>query len=213
MSRQKRPELWSDFDGTVVETLPLFHPRNWIKFPLAIMPGYADFLASVKASGVTIGGIISKRPSMFRYWPTLFTIRSLRLDSYFYGKRIVLSGTNRGKGRFIANRARSTAVGMIEDKPHKLLPPLLTAIDVNIHAADNALQPILIGVVDHPRSHQYLRTALQRAERSHYQIKRLNSSMWQVFIPGAEATSVRIVLLKPYNKKSGQAFARLLKTS
>ncbi len=205
------PELWSDFDGTAVEILPLFHPRNWIKFPLGMLHGYSDFLRAIQNSGITIGGIVSKRPSIIRYWPTLFTIKSLKLDTYFRGKQIVLCGTNRGKGRFIVLRAQERPIAMLEDKPHKLLPPLLLAIE-RYTKASLPLKPIIVGVVNHPRNHEYLTMALKRIDRPSRRIKAVRGQ-WQVFVSEYPRPVLTIVLLDPYTSKSGQHFAGLIKSA
>lgn len=208
--KQPAPELWSDFDGTAVEILPLFHPRNWIKFPLGIMPGYSDFLEGVQRTGVAIGGIISKRPSIIRYWPTLFTIRSHELDKFFPGERIILSGSNRAKGRFIASRALNTRIGLLEDKPHKLLKPLVVALRSQSAISLNTY-PILLGVVHHPKADKYLRTALAQLKDLQCKIRQTSPSTWEVSINRPDTPIITITALGPYSQPQGRDFAQVLK--
>src|SRR5690606_11352284 len=121
MRKNGPPELWCDFDGTLVTTRSKIDPRNWTKYPMDGVPEAAYFLGGVLGEGVDVAGIVSRRSAHFRSSVTRWALRDTGLDRYFTDPgNIVLAGSEENKGRFLVKRSRERTVGMLEDKPHHL---------------------------------------------------------------------------------------------
>ncbi len=152
------PEFWTDFDGTAVELVSKFDPRNWIKYPLPTMVGYTAFLRGVRRQDVVVGGVISRRPDIpIRRFVTRRSIVNLGLDAYLNPDHIVLTGSEERKGRYIAERALHRTVGLIDDKPHKVGPTILAGLSSGPGSPNFAGQQVRValGVVNHPKSKTY----------------------------------------------------------
>lgn len=152
------PRLWSDFDGTAVGIVSKSNPRNWSKYPLPAIEGYADFLRGVQSTGVEIAGVVSRRPDIFiRRMATARSITKLGFSEFFtHPDQIVHKGSEEAKGRFVAEQSRETAVGMLEDKPHKLGAVMLGALSEQVQHPELTHKSILLGVVNHSRSQEYI---------------------------------------------------------
>src|SRR5690242_14183199 len=94
MSKERPAELWSDFDGTAVELVSPFNPRNWRKYPMEMIPGYREFLQTAKDEGLEIAGVVSRRHEL-RRGVTERAIADLGLDEFFHHpSQVVLAGSH-----------------------------------------------------------------------------------------------------------------------
>lgn len=209
------PKLWSDFDGTAVRLARGYDPRNWAKYPLPVMEGYPDFLGGVQSKGVEIGGVVSRRPNIFvRRLATVKSIENLDLLDFFMGKQVALEGSEEAKGKFVARQSRQTVVGMLEDKPHRHGVALMSALGENDRIPDVPPHPILIGVVNHARSGEYIDRLAEHAGDA------LSDLSADVTASGNEITNgftvrtgslnMHVVQLEPYSEAAGQEFGQRL---
>ncbi len=207
------PELWSDFDGTAVALVRKTNPRNWIKYPLPALTGYLDFLKGVQSTGIEIGGIVSRRPDIYpRRWATMRSIARLGMASYF-GKQVVLTGSETAKGQFVVERSRQTTVGIIEDKPHRLIEVLLSMLS----EPEQPLNSILLGIVSHARSQEYLERSLEIAEARTSGVLSVNQfadgsipASTTSFSLKADAIDLHVVPLGSYSESAGREFGHSL---
>lgn len=137
--------LFSDFDGTAVVTVPKWDPRNWLKYPLDMQPGYDDFLDGMVQTGVQLDSIVSVRPDIApRRWVTDRSMRELGLTDYF--EDVHLTGKERAKAAVIVDRADTVGVqnvGMIDDR----LRIAAALIDVLNARPDEQQLDVTLGVV------------------------------------------------------------------
>lgn len=213
---EPRPELWSDFDGTAVKIAKKTDPRNWSKYPLPGVKGYADFLRGVHESGVEVAGIVSRRPNIFlRRLATSRSVSKLGYSEFFGSKnQIVLTGSEEAKGRFVVERSRETPVAMVEDKPHKLGSVLLGALTEPLARPEIPHHPILLGVVHHPRSQEYVESLYQSVNRlaaqSDLQVTQTGPMTALGMTIVAEQFALHVVQLSPYAEYIGQEFGQKL---
>jgi hypothetical protein len=203
------PQLWSDFDGTAVEGLRYYNPRNWTKYPLAGMPGYADFLRGVQSRGVEIGGVISRRPNIApRRWATASTVAKLGLNEFFNPYQIVLAGSEYDKGLFIAKESHKSPVGVLEDKPHRLARVFFEALRASRQDTFSS-HPITLGVVAHSRTEEYIERMRETMLKSTPGAE-ISDGTDAYFAIEGENYSVRVVALSEYTEEAGSDFGRLL---
>lgn len=211
---EQTPKLWSDFDGTAVAVVRKINPRNWSKYPLPSIAGYSDFLRGVRASGVEIAGVVSRRPDILaRRMATSRSITKLGF-SEFFGKRdqIVHAGSDSAKGRFVARQSEASAIGMLEDKPHHLGSIIIGAL-IEPSSPDISHHPILLGVVNHRRSQEHIEVLHDMTTKNlkgDINISQTGESgLW-----GLEITCARFLLdvvqLAPYTNQSGEEFGNRL---
>lgn len=213
MSQAKQsPRLWSDFDGTAVEKLFLVHPRNGIKYPLKGIPGYADFLKGARDSDVEIGGVLSARPNgRSRRWATARSMSSLGLGNLFAPPaQVILAGSDQAKGLHLVAESRTTTVGMLEDRPHRVGPVLFNALMTDASAPKTAHHPIVIGVVEHARSDEYIERLMQQAQQLGERVV-IAESAASIHIT-SESAQIGLVALPAYSMQAGQDFAARLLT-
>lgn len=210
------PRLWSDFDGTAVGLVGKADPRNWSKYPLPGIEGYAEFLTGVRASGVEVAGVVSRRPDiLLRRMATARSITKLGFGEFFTRpEQIVLAGSEEAKGMFVVEQSRDTTTGMLEDNPHKLGAVLLDAMT---RPTDDTApsHPIVLGVVSHGRSVEY-------AEKLYYQALGAASGMDELEVKTAgesdrfsvlntrSMTRLLVVPLEPYSRQAGEAFGNIV---
>lgn len=207
--------LWSDFDGTAVETLGPLNPRNWLKYPLEGISGYDDFLEGAQETGVELGGIVSRRPDILpRRFVTARSIADLGLEHFFpAADQRVLTGDEARKGSFVVEEARKgRPVGFIDDKPHRAGPAILAALIET--PLDVETPTITLGVVNHARSEEYMMRFIESA-RGHYEetgvsvTEKVNDHSFA--LRGREYRfRLDVVRLPYYSAAAGEAFARRL---
>ncbi len=216
---EQTPRLWSDFDGTAVVIARKSDPRNWSKYPLRGLAGYSDFLKGVQSTGVEIAGVVSRRPDIFiRRMATARSITKLGFANFFSrSEQIVHKGSEAAKGRFIAEQSRQTTVGMLEDKPHKLGAILLGALTEPLQHPEATHHPIVLGVVSHGRSQEYIERLVEQAKArttGDLFVTEFASGVGPAAIIGfrleAEALTLHVTPLQPYSEDAGAAFGHKL---
>lgn len=207
------PRLWSDFDGTAVRIVSKINPCNWLKYPLPAIEGYADFLRGVRSTDVEIAGIVSRRPDIaVRRMATARSIAKLGFSEFFpYPDQIVHKGSEKAKGRFVAEQSRATAVGMLEDKPHKLgVAVLLGVLLEHAQRPESATyNPILLGAVNHGRSQEYIERLAAVADALVGNSIAVSEVEDGLSIK-ADGFSMDVVRLQPFSQSAGQEFGRRL---
>jgi hypothetical protein len=211
------PRLWSDFDGTAVGIAKKTNPRNWSKYPLPGIVGYADFLRGVQSTGVEIAGIVSRRPDMFiRRFATGLSVHTLGYQEFFdEPKKIVHAGSEKAKGQFVVEQSKATVIGILEDKPHKLGAVMLGALkEARVHPK-TAHNPIVMGVVSHDKSQENLERMAESAAAAQHRdldIIELDSSETGIngFCFELESLRLAVVQLRPYSLESGKEFGQML---
>jgi hypothetical protein len=209
----EKPRLWSDFDGTAVEIVPKWNPRNWSKYPLAGIEGYKAFLTAVSDSGVEVAGVISRRPNIApRRYVTARSISQLGL-SRFFGEpsQQVLVGSEENKGDFLARESLKAPVGIIDDKPHRLGSAMLHALfQLQERGGHEDRKGVVLGAVNHPKIESYIDQLAKEA---------LAGGLEVAFTPNGEHDStmivgdtywVKVVPLDPYSAAAGRSFANEL---
>lgn len=210
------PRLLTDFDGTVVEKLnpanPLHWRRNLRKYPLAGMEGYVEFLGGVQSTGVEIGPVVSKRAERLRRGKTTRSISDLSL-SEFFGRpdQVILAGSEKEKGRVVAEQSLLRAIGMLEDSPHKLGKSLLEYALKNSQVEGH--HPILIGVVSHGTSYEKiseLRGELRHRPQTDDVVVRGEVGSNIGFTAYMGPLEVHVTQLEPYTAEEGRRFGERL---
>jgi hypothetical protein len=212
-------ELWSDFDGTAVEIVRKTDPRNWSKYPLPGLAGYNDFLGGVRSTGVPVAGVISRRPNiLIRRMATARSITKLGFAELPNRPgQIVHTGSEEKKGQFIAERSREAVIGMLEDRPHRLGAILLGAMAEPMRHPKVHHHSILVGVVAHPRSQEYIDRLLELAEplagvgldtREFVDQSELGATTGFSF--QTESLGLQVVPLHPYSRQAGEVFGNKL---
>lgn len=211
---ERPPQLWSDFDGTAVETVSKANPRNWLKYPLAGLAGYVEFLRGVQAGGVEVAGIISRRPEIApRRWATNRTIAQLGLSEFFSNpSQVLLVGSETAKAFHLSVESAFGTVGVIDDKPHKVGQALLKNLFVDAPkvAEHRDHNPIVLGVIAHEKSQEYVERLVDQADilvdvqRDGLRIEEVTGG--GVSIVG-RALNLRVVQLEPFTRQAGEHFA------
>jgi hypothetical protein len=212
------PVLWSDFDGTAVETVGLLNPRNWAKYPLDGVPGYEEFLEGVQEGEVDIGGIVSRRPNIFpRRFVTARSIADLGLQRFFPdADSVVLAGSEAAKGAFVALEALEgqRPVGIVDDKPHRVGTALIAAMRKIPLENGRRIAPVTLGAVNHDRTEEYMASFIEAMQAAHDDtgISVTESSEEHSFVLRAPERNFRlnVVGLPEYSTEAGQAFAERL---
>lgn len=220
-SRDVGVELWSDFDGTVVEKRKWYEPRNWTKYPLGGIEGYGDFIQGVEDAEVKIAGVISRRPDIAqRRHVTQKSIAALGLAGVFSDESVHLLGSDGAKAAMLIDRSKEAVVGMIDDNSH----------DLALHAlAQSALRrtgahrhPIVLGAVSGTSTDERVDNFLQdfrnlgivgsqvSVEENGYQSDGYTSDTIRVSTRNDIGLSLEIVALPEYSHSAGDAFARHL---
>lgn len=214
-----QPRLWSDFDGTAVALARKTDPRNWSKYPLRGLAGYVEFLKGVQSTGVEIAGVVSRRPDIFpRRLATNRSIAKLGLSKFFNRpEQVVHQGSEEAKGRFVLEQSRISTIGMLEDKPHKLGAVLLGALTEPVRHLDVPRHPILLGVVSHDRSQEYIERLVEQVEakitgglhvtESSCGIGRAISTSFRL---ETEFLNLHVTPLQPYSEQAGEAFGQAI---
>ncbi len=203
-------KLWSDFDGTAVALARKVDPRNWTKYPLKALPGFTDFLSGVIEGGADFAGFVSRRPGV-RRWVTMRSISKLGISSHFTnGQRLVLTGSEEDKGRFLTNESLDHVVGMVEDKPHQLGHVLIgSLLESKRHLAERN-HMIVLGAVAHARTQEYLDRLLTGIDvLTDVTIHEPGDGDYQLHGPSFQ---LDIVPLQPYSHTAGLQFAAKLGT-
>jgi hypothetical protein len=209
------PALWSDFDGTAVEKLNPKNPRHWprniAKYPLAGIEGYADFLKGAQASGVEIGGVVSRRPNIFvRRLATVHSIRKLGLVDYFpRGEHLALEGSEEAKAKFVARQSRQRVIGVLEDNPQKLGVEIMKVLGDNDDVPAVPPHSILLGVVHHPKSQKCMG---ELADKAGPAATDLASQLQPAdgFTIRTGSLNMHVVKLQPYSQIAGEDFGQQL---
>lgn len=204
MAEVPRPRVYTDFDGTAIDIVGKHDWRNWLKTGIPLLPGYTDFLQGVHDGGVEISGVISRRGEM-RRGTTMRAITTLGLSEHFGDPaKVILAGSERAKGQYLADQSRTSPVGMLEDKPHKLVPIVVGALMTS--ESQQPHYPITIGAVAGPR-------APERIDQITPAIRFLGAATASTpdgLKISHGAMAVNVVPLPGYSYESGQAFAQEL---
>jgi predicted secreted acid phosphatase len=201
-----RPVLWSDFDGTAVQLRPKRDPRNWAKYPMELQAGFLEFLQGVEEGGVELAGVVSRRPKLRRY-VTQRSMAKLGIDQYLSPQQIVLTGSEKAKGQFLADQSSNVPTAVLEDKPHKLVPEILKGMAQN--AADEwyPAQHLVIGVASHDRTKEYMdKLVTQDIQLEHADNLSVVGDEASCYIQAARF-SVHAICIGAYSQESGHRFA------
>ena len=198
--------MWSDFDGTAVELAGKMDPRNWLKYPLPMIPGYTDFLDGVEEGEVDIAGVVSRRPNI---WPrrvvTERSIAQLGLSEYFEGSHIHLAGSEIKKAGIVVARSIYADVGLVDDKPHRVGVEMIRVLEqFGLPAV------VKLGAVAHAGRTAYLDELKYRAEFAGAAVDESHDGQFNIAV--GEST-LRVVELEPYSFEAGQQFAEVIKES
>lgn len=199
------PELWSDFDGTAVGIKGKIDPRNWTKYPLPVIDGYADFLKGFGDYGGRIAGIVSRRPDIApRRLATHRSIAKLGLQAYFGDpSKVLLTGSETTKAAHVLGEAAHARVGLIDDKPHRVGAEMIESLSAN-HSTEST--HITLGAVRHDKQEEYMDRLLSFAEQhpSVGSIEEWKGGPRYDIIVGE--SRLCLVGLKPYSRTAGQVF-------
>lgn len=211
------PRLWSDFDGTAVAIVRKTNPRNWSKYPLLGVDGYADFLRGVQSAGVDVAGVVSRRPDILvRRMATARSITKLGYAEFFtIPEQIVHKGSEEAKGKFVAEQSCLATIGMLEDKPHKLGSVLLEALTGPMLPTQVPHHPIVLGVVAHDSSQKYIERLAEMVETTKNGGLVVNETGPSPMAPiglsiRGESVLLDVVQLEPYSKNAGAEFGHRL---
>lgn len=212
MTKKRAPTLWSDFDGTAVKKYGSRNPLNWTKYPLPALPGYLDFMRGVQHTGVALGGVVTIRKEFFRRHLTELSIRKLGYGGIILPSSVEYAGSEKGKGRFVAEQSRKGVVGMIDDKPHWVGKVILEAL-----VEGNTYNPIILGAVGHAHTEHYMERLCDVARSLELLVHETNSGEPET--PGLGFTAsngqqtLQVVQIGAYSVEAGQAFGNLLQAA
>ena len=217
MSTSTRPILHTDFDGTAVEIATGI--ANARKYPLVGIPGFRSFIEGVSETGVQIGQIVSRRPDDFFGQRRRVTERSVEdmgmADFFGHPSSIYLAGkftiseiwkkeSERLKAGYVASFARDRVVGMIDDKPHKVGTELISSLeDLDVNP-----RTVLLGVVKHAKSIEYMTRLWQSAEDRRHRVEELTGGLG--FRISNQSFELDVFQLPEYSFEAGQAFGSML---
>jgi hypothetical protein len=210
------PRLWSDFDGTAVRKFGTSDPRNWTKYPLPGIPDYLEFIKGVQSAGVEFAGVVTKRKRVVRQLVTNMSLNQLGYSDIIKPNMVEYAGTEERKGYFIALKSTEGAVGMIDDKPHKLGIAILEALALPLRATrDPSINPILLGVVPQfDKSQEYIEKLAEQAVTvpiDGLQVIETGSNGIAGLAIRAENLVLDVIQLAPYSQIEGKDFSlRLL---
>lgn len=205
------PKFLSDFDGTAVRKYGYKNPRNWLKYPLPRISGYLEFLGGVQEADIDFEGVVTVRKE---FWRRRFTNRSLRKLGYtgvINPSMINYAGTEEAKGRFVAEKTEAAAVGMIDDKPHKIGMAVLDAVE---KSPGGYHHPLLLGVVAHDQSAEHINEFMELAEDSQGDLPVTVDPIGMLAGDGFTITkgplTMHVVQLEPYSNAEGVQFGETL---
>lgn len=209
------PLLWSDFDGTAVEKLPKYNPRNWSKYPLKPLDGFVAFLGGARKVGVEFGGFVSRRPDIaLRHWATRESLIDIGLRHLVADEQMIHTGSEEAKALRIVQESQRGPIGFLEDRPHRLVPHMLSAL-AEQDFADTRPNPITLGVVEHDNTARYIEqiadyaqatTGITGVEGSHHKDRWLSIHQAGTYIP-----LVTVVAVGPYSFQGGEKFATAIR--
>jgi hypothetical protein len=216
MSEARKPQLWSDFDGTAVETVAWFNPRNWSKNNLAGIDGYKEFLEGAAKGELDVRGVVSRRPNIGqRHRATQRAIYQLGLEAVFDGN-VILAGSEENKGNFIAKQSQDGKIAVIDDKPHRLVPAILAGLsqiaerpntlDDQQQIGDTSPLHVVLGVVNHEKTAHYFNRMLRETSVPSHASPRYSSQGVITF--SERRFSLNVVRLAPYSNDAGLEFAQ-----
>ncbi len=193
-------------DGTIIQTIFHHNPRNWLKLWPTAKAGYKQFLDALQDCGVSVHGLVSRRPNFWVIrWVTQKTISRLKLSHYFPPEHIVLAGSDDYKGAFVAEQAQQSPVVMIEDKPYRIGPVIVKCrLQITGH-------PLTLAVVPHSRAIKYTLRLRERLEHIPGVIVRSDSNQnFSVYSPGRKQALLHVVVLQEYSAKTARTLAKQL---
>lgn len=217
--RKQVAEVWSDFDGTIIESIPTNNIGNWMKRPMGGIKDYRHFLDGIRFSDVSVEGIISRRPSTLP-WRLLtdFSMAGQRLEGFFNDPTVHLLAAEHAKAEWLVERSRERVVGVVEDRPHRLGASILKSL-VSV-PKDVEWHPIVIGAVPHYWTDTFFCKFLESTEHlagAGYDIQTTISTFRAVESRKAaisvEAENFRldVVPLPKYSERAGIVFGKYLR--
>ncbi|MCL2037559.1 hypothetical protein FWG95_00950 [Candidatus Saccharibacteria bacterium] len=199
-------EYQTDFDGTVVEKLGLFDPRNAMKYPLRKRCGYEDFVAGAEGEGLPLAGVVSARPDI---WPRRLamerSIRTQGLTEVFAGRPLLLLGNEGAKARkVLEGLAANDVVAEIDDKPQSIGQAI-----IRVALADPLLRgTAVVGAVEHEKTDLYLGIFKERMHRAGLTPVCQGNEI--TVVTDDRRFSLVVVRTGPYNEANGGRFAGLV---
>lgn len=208
MTTKNSPEVWSDFDGTAVETVGIANPRNWLKYPLAMIAGYSDFLSGINVSGSQVAGVVSRRPDIFpRRLATHLSMYDHDINRVLKNN-VVLTGSESKKGLFVAHKAMNTVVGLLEDKPHRIGVEVVKALSATV--GEYEVAEVVIGVPQEDDAFdkiaRFERQMCQKRDEFGLGFIGTDLDSKNVTIYGEGGFTVRVMPLEGYSFESGTSF-------
>lgn len=209
------PKLWSDFDGTIVAPFT-WNPFGWSKSLFAGKEGYTDFLQGVQNGGVEIAGIVSRRPNIpLIRLATALTITKFGLRRFFdHPDRVILTSSDGNKGRFVVKQAKNKVIGIIDDMPHLVGRTILNAfLEQTVSEKLEDHRCVVLGVVKQPRSEEYINKFIRETIAKDCGFKVIKHGNGIFTVHNSNNTfKLGVISLNSYNVKSGEIFAKQLKT-
>ncbi len=222
MNRHGQPiKTHSDADGTAFEKIhwgpkeirqkgagkyTLDLARNMAKYPLGMVEEYPAFLRGVRAGGLVVGSLVTRRPDRLpRRMATKRSISDHGLGGFFYGdKRAIHAGSEYGKGVFLAQEATADGiVAFTDDRPERVGLELVKAFrDVPSNGFE---RHVVIGAVNTKERESRLDQLFTAAETMGM-VDTLDGSDGGICIAG-QGFSVEVVKLAPYSEVAGKSFA------
>ena len=210
IKHNERANLLSDWDGTAVETVSKFDPRNWVKMGMPFKPGYVDFLRGTSDGGLSVDGVVSRRGSLRRGVATWLTIENAKrhdvgLNRYISWGGVTLAGSESNKAEHVVARAKHLGkLVLIDDKPQTIGQELIMAMKRHSVTRSSGYLDITIGAVAHDKSERYMDEFLQDRLTPH---ARKEDDGITTFHIGKSAT-LRVLSLEPYSYEAGLQLAQ-----
>lgn len=208
---KEQPVLWSDFDGTAVELVPIYKPRNWWKYPVTPIEGYNEFLQGVEHGGIAIGGIASQRQNLSqRRNVTTRTIRFKGIKA-LEDKPVKLMGGESGKAAVVVEESKLHKGVLIDDVPYSVGPFLLDGLySAALSRSEQAGQDIpplhvVLGAVSHRKTDGYLDLMEGRMNLTKVADPIHHEDGSRSFV--GEGFTLDVMKLQPYSYDAGVAFA------
>jgi hypothetical protein len=215
MSSRFIGNLRSDWDGTGVEIVPKYDPRNWFKIGMPVRRGYLDFLRAAERQGFRFEDIVSVRKRSLRAPTTFLTIAYQRAADPLFEQQIQwrdfkFAGNERNKADKVVRGAaeRSEPVVFLDDKPHNIGPELIQSLKRHAVSRTPGLADVTLAAVDHPKAGAYMERFLNDDRVPNLYEEHAPGTL--TFNLGASA-ALHVVRVEPYSAEAAVHLAEQFK--
>lgn len=166
-------------------------------------------LDGIISENVRIAGILSRRPNIWpRRMATERSIAKLGLSGYFdEASQIRLTGSETAKGQALVDESEYGPVGMLEDKPHRLVPVIIDALDQT--SSDSGNHAVTLGVVPHSRADEYLARMIEATKEMGAEFTEEAPNVFRLY----HDPRLTVVTMNAYDETEGKRFAQLIRSS